>query len=78
MDACITCQFEQSIRAAVGHPIGSPRRLTDAEMVNLIGEDVYEVPTLMREPNLCLHLYGKTHVNPGRKMGHYTRLRPRQ
>ena len=76
MDACITCQFEQAIRAAVGHPIGSPRRLTDAEMVNLIGDDVHEVPELLRDPNIRLHLYGKTDVRPGRKMGHYTRLSP--
>jgi 5-(carboxyamino)imidazole ribonucleotide synthase len=76
MDACISGQFDQAIRAAVGHPLGSPRRLVDVEMVNLLGDDVAQVDQLLREPNLRMHLYGKTDVKPGRKMGHFTRLRP--
>jgi 5-(carboxyamino)imidazole ribonucleotide synthase len=75
MDAAVSSQFEQAIRAATGHPLGSPRRLVDVEMVNLIGEDVLSVPELLKEPLLKLHLYGKTEARAGRKMGHVNRLR---
>jgi 5-(carboxyamino)imidazole ribonucleotide synthase len=75
MDAAVTSQFEQAVRAVVGHPLGSPQRIVDAEMTNLIGDDVLAVPELLAEPFLKLHLYGKTEIRPGRKMGHVNRLR---
>jgi 5-(carboxyamino)imidazole ribonucleotide synthase len=31
-------------------------------------------PELLAEPGAHLHLYGKRHARPGRKMGHVTRL----
>lgn len=36
---------------------------------NLIGADMDRVPEL-RKTNAALHLYGKSEVKPGRKMGH--------
>jgi len=36
--ACATSQFEQHIRAVCGVPLGDPRPLTGAVMVNLIGD----------------------------------------
>jgi 5-(carboxyamino)imidazole ribonucleotide synthase len=77
IDACVTSQFEQLVRAVCGLPLGSPEAHSDAVMQNLIGADVTRWRDALAEPNAKLHLYGKTGVRPGRKMGHVTRLKPR-
>lgn len=74
IDACLVSQFEQTIRAITGLPLGSPERFVDAEMDNLLGEAVNDWPRLLQKPNARLHLYGKTPVRPGRKHGHVTTL----
>jgi len=74
MDACLTDQFEQFVRAVCGLPLGSPARHSDAVMTNLIGDDIEQVPALLREAGAKLHLYGKSEARPGRKMGHVNRL----
>src|SRR5690606_38292267 len=74
IDACVTSQFEQFVRAVCGLPLGSPARLCDAEMTNLLGDDIEQWPELLRDPQAKLHLYGKAEPRPGRKMGHVTRL----
>ncbi|OYD07547.1 5-(carboxyamino)imidazole ribonucleotide synthase [Paludifilum halophilum] len=75
-DACATSQFEQHLRAICGLPLGSPRQLTPAVMVNVLGEHVE--PLLQCVPRLPssakVHLYGKEGCKPGRKMGHVTVL----
>ncbi len=76
MDAALTSQFEQHVRAICGLPLGSAERLADAVMENLIGDEVNAWPALLAEPNARLHLYGKAEARPGRKMGHVTRLYP--
>ncbi len=73
--ACIVSQFEQHIRAIAGLPLGETARHSDCVMENLIGEDVLRAQALFAEPDLMLHLYGKAEWRPGRKMGHFTRLR---
>lgn len=77
IEACAISQFENHIRAVAGWPLGSTKRHSDAEMVNLIGKDALDWPRLAAEPGTALHLYGKRDARPGRKMGHVTRLRPR-
>jgi 5-(carboxyamino)imidazole ribonucleotide synthase len=77
MDAAVTSQFEQHIRAICGLPLGSADRLCDAVMENLIGDEIEAWPALLAEPNAKLHLYGKAEARPGRKMGHVNRLYPR-
>jgi 5-(carboxyamino)imidazole ribonucleotide synthase len=72
--ACLVSQFEQHIRAVSGLPLGSTARHADCVMENLIGDDVMRTPTLLAEPDVMLHLYGKAEAHPGRKMGHFTRL----
>jgi 5-(carboxyamino)imidazole ribonucleotide synthase len=74
IEACAVSQFENHIRAVAGWPLGSTRRHSDAEMVNLIGEEANAWLALAAEPGACLHLYGKHHARAGRKMGHVTRL----
>jgi 5-(carboxyamino)imidazole ribonucleotide synthase len=73
--ACAVSQFEQHIRAIAGLPLGDTRRHSDCVMENLIGDDVDRGPALLAEPDLVLHLYGKAEARPGRKMGHFTRIR---
>ena len=77
IDACLTSQFEQLVRAICGLPLGSTERHADAVMNNLIGHDVERWRETLDDPQAKLHLYGKTRVRPGRKMGHITRLLPR-
>ncbi len=76
LDACSVSQFEQHVRAVAGWPLGEPSRHSDAVMENLIGEDAGDWLRCARERGLCLHLYGKNEMLPGRKMGHATELKP--
>lgn len=78
IDACVTCQFEQQVRAVCGLPLGSPEMLRPAAMANLLG-DLWKngSPDWSRVcafPEVKLHLYGKAEARPGRKMGHLTAL----
>ncbi len=72
--ACVTSQFEQHVRAVLGLPLGEPRAMTGAVMVNLIG-DLWQNGqppwrVVLDRPEARLHLYGKDAPAPGRKMGH--------
>ncbi|MCW4116228.1 5-(carboxyamino)imidazole ribonucleotide synthase [Aurantimonas sp. MSK8Z-1] len=75
--ACAVSQFEQHVRAIAGLPLGDTVRHSDCVMHNLIGTEAESAFDLLTEPNLVLHLYGKAESRDGRKMGHFTRLRPR-
>lgn len=77
LDACVTSQFEQQIRAVAGLPLGGTDRLADAVMTNLLGKAVAEGHAAIADPRTKLHLYGKAEARPGRKMGHTTRLSPK-
>lgn len=73
-DACVTCQFEQQVRAICGLPLGSTALLSPVAMVNLLG-DLWTTgeprwDRALADPGVKLHLYGKTEARPGRKMGH--------
>jgi 5-(carboxyamino)imidazole ribonucleotide synthase len=76
IDACVTSQFEQQVRAICGLPLGAVTLLSPVAMVNILGdawrhgEPKWE--TLLAQPNVRLHLYGKAEPRPGRKMGHFT------
>jgi 5-(carboxyamino)imidazole ribonucleotide synthase len=78
VDANVTSQFEQQLRAVCGLPLGSARQLAPAAMANLLGDlwDGAEPdwPAACSMPNVKLHLYGKLEPRPGRKMGHLTAL----
>ena len=73
-NGCTIDQFEQHIRAVAGWPLGDGQRHADVVMTNLIGDDMDQVPELARARDTALHLYGKTEVKPGRKMGHVNRV----
>jgi 5-(carboxyamino)imidazole ribonucleotide synthase len=77
IDACVTSQFGQQWRSALGLPLGDPSPTVEAvAMCNLLGdlwangEPRWEV--LQSTPDAYLHLYGKSLPKPGRKMGHLT------
>jgi 5-(carboxyamino)imidazole ribonucleotide synthase len=73
-NGCAVDQFEQHIRAITGWPLGDGARHADVEMQNLIGDDKNRVPELAGQPDIALHLYGKSETRPGRKMGHFNRI----
>jgi 5-(carboxyamino)imidazole ribonucleotide synthase len=73
-NGCAVDQFEQHIRAIAGWPLGDGVRHADVVMENLIGTDMDRVPALSQERDVALHLYGKSEVKPGRKMGHVNRI----
>lgn len=75
LDACLTSQFEQQVRAMAGVPLGAPDLLRPAAMLNLLGDlwhEGQEPPwdAVLSRPSAKLHLYGKGEARPGRKMGH--------
>lgn len=84
LDACLTSQFEQQLRAVCHLPLGDAQLLRPAAMANLLG-DLWGEPgapssaepawaAALSDPSVTLHLYGKTEARPGRKMGHLTAL----
>src|SRR3989344_4667478 len=80
MDACITPQFEQQIRAIAGMPLGDPemRDRGAAVMVNILGDRQGKAQlkglsdVFLEVPNAHVHIYGKEETKPQRKMGHIT------
>lgn len=78
IDACVTSQFEQQLRAVCGLPLGSTAQHRPAAMANLLG-DLWaggepDWAAALALPDVKLHLYGKAEPRPGRKMGHLTAL----
>ena len=73
-NACAVDQFEQHIRAISGWPLSDGRRYVDVVMENLIGHDIDQIPKISGENNSAIHLYGKSEIKSGRKMGHVNRL----
>jgi len=78
IDACAASQFEQQARIVAGLPLGSTDQHCPAVMLNLLGDlwDMGEPNWLkvLEDPNVKLHLYGKTEPRRGRKMGHLTMI----
>lgn len=79
MRACPTSQFEQHWRAILGLPLGDTRLYMPAAMVNILGEPDYfgaakyqGMDTILAQPLIFPHLYGKAITKPARKMGHVT------
>jgi 5-(carboxyamino)imidazole ribonucleotide synthase len=80
INAALTSQFEQQLRAVCGLPLGATDFLTPAAMANLLGDLWQEGEpnwsAMAACPDVKLHLYGKDQVRPRRKMGHLTALGP--
>lgn len=80
IEAAVTGQFEQQIRAVCGLPLGPTDFRSPAAMANLLGDMWGSSPlrwdAVLDQPDLHVHLYGKDAARPGRKMGHLTALAP--
>jgi 5-(carboxyamino)imidazole ribonucleotide synthase len=81
LDACDASQFDLQVYAMAGLPLPQPRQHSPAIMLNLLGDVWFDASGQLREPDwgsvltlpgMHLHLYGKLHARPGRKMGHLT------
>ena len=82
IEACMTSQFEEQVRTMAGLPLGNTTLLSPAVMLNILG-DAWETDEGLKDPDwgralaipgVKLHLYGKSEVRHGRKMGHVTCL----
>jgi 5-(carboxyamino)imidazole ribonucleotide synthase len=83
IEACVTDQFEQHLRAIIGLPLGATDLLSPAAMINLLGAPQHRGRPIIQGmaealaiPGVCVHLYGKATTTPFRKMGHVTVLDP--
>jgi len=86
IDACVTSQFAQQVRAMACLPLGDVRQHSPAVMLNILGDVWFDGDSqTMREPawdrvlalpGANLHLYGKDDPRRGRKMGHVTFVAP--
>ncbi len=86
IDACITSQFAQQVRAMAKLPLGEARQHSPAVMLNILGDlwfaegsDTPREPAwdqVLALPGANLHLYGKDDPRRGRKMGHVTFVAP--
>jgi 5-(carboxyamino)imidazole ribonucleotide synthase len=79
IEANITSQYEQHLRAIMNMPLGDTSMKYASVMINLLGEPGYEgkaryvgINEALRLPGVYLHLYGKKITRPFRKMGHVT------
>ena len=79
IEANITSQFEQHLRAILNMPLGDTSIKMPAAMINLLGEEGHAGPAqyeglekVLSLKGLHLHLYGKKLTKPFRKMGHVT------
>lgn len=79
IEANVTSQYEQHLRAILGLPLGDTQTILPSAMVNLLGEPGYEgkaryegFAQVAAIPGVHVHLYGKHLTKPFRKMGHVT------
>lgn len=83
IEANVTSQYEQHLRAITGLPLGKTDLLVPSAMVNLLGEPGFSGPAryegfeeVMNVKGVHVHLYGKAQTKPFRKMGHVTIVDP--
>lgn len=78
IEACVTSQFEQHIRAVSGLPLGSTELTARfSVMKNILGTrngDGFPngLEKALKIPNVSIHMYGKKESRAARKMGHIT------
>ena len=72
-------QFEQHLRSIYNLPLGDTTSITNAIMINLLGEKGSEgvakyenLEKILAIDGVFVHLYGKKYTKPFRKMGHVT------
>lgn len=81
IEACYSSQFDMLWRILLNYPLGNTDHILPAAIVNVLGAEGFCGPAyyeglseILSMDNVFVHLYGKTHTKPGRKMGHITIL----
>lgn len=83
IEACVTSQYEEQVRAMAGLPMGDTAQIAPAVMLNILGDVWFDESGNKKEPDWAavlavpgakLHLYGKAEARRARKMGHVTVL----
>ena len=92
IEAVVTSQYEQLLRAICNLPLGSTETLLPSAMVNFLEPNTTDGPpqsprggevsgkmidALLKIPGAHLHWYGKSGGKAGRKMGHVTIALPK-
>jgi 5-(carboxyamino)imidazole ribonucleotide synthase len=79
IEANYSSQYDMLWRIMLGYPLGNPDPVLPSAIVNILGADGYSgearyegLEEVLAMDNVFVHLYGKTHTKPGRKMGHVT------
>jgi 5-(carboxyamino)imidazole ribonucleotide synthase len=83
IESAVTSQYEQHLRAVFDFALGSTELKRPSVMINLLGAKDHEGPVryhglteIMNIDGVKLHIYGKRHTRPFRKMGHVTVVAP--
>lgn len=80
IEGTITSQFENHVRAILGYPLGDVAQIAPATvMLNILGThngkpNPDALKSALEVGGTHIHLYGKSEVRVGRKMGHITVL----
>ncbi len=80
IEAAVTSQFEEHIRAVCGLPLGSTQTRCPAVTINIVGPPGVPagppsypgIKAVLEEEGAAVHIYGKSEIRPWRKMGHIT------
>ncbi len=81
IEASYCSQFDMLWRVILDYPLGNTANITCSTIVNVIGANGYTgeakyegLEDVLKIDGAFVHLYGKAHTKPGRKMGHITIL----
>ena len=78
LDATQISQYEAHVRAICDLPLVTPKLFDPAVMVNILGTGTGDylagAESLLRDPDVKLHVYGKRNAALRRKMAHFTVL----
>ncbi|ANI89872.1 5-(carboxyamino)imidazole ribonucleotide synthase [Arachidicoccus ginsenosidimutans] len=81
IEANYCSQYDMLWRIMLQYPLGNTKPIIPSSIVNILGADGFSgeakyegLDEVLKMDNVFLHLYGKTHTKPGRKMGHVTIL----
>lgn len=81
IEATVTSQYEQIVRIVTGMPLGPSTLISPCAMVNVLGDagtegdyQVVGIQETLSQDRAYLHLYGKAHTGPKKKLGHITVL----
>lgn len=79
IEANYCSQYDMLWRILLQYPLGNTDAILPSAIVNILGAEGFSglakydgLEDVLKMTNVFVHLYGKTHTKPGRKMGHVT------